>query len=301
MWGTLDFNSAAHHAEGMIPVLKLKGPTRIMRKPSAYDRVLQKHRNSAYQAALRWLPAEQAGLALSMAVGSSQHIDPRDNSNFKNSGLAHLSAVSGANIAIVLGAVWWILGWFIRCRVYKAMLAMIVLLIFVGIVGPEASVIRAAIMAVIGMVALLCNRRSHSLSALSVTLVLVCVLWPYTSVQIGFWLSAAATAGLVIGSRPMAMWLKQRGLSPALSGLFSVSACAYLATAPVLIAVGLSAPLHSIIANLAVAVVVPWVTIAATSAVAVSPYFPVLAELLMASCYPSLWWLRYIAEIFGGT
>ncbi|HEX3095599.1 MAG TPA: ComEC/Rec2 family competence protein, partial [Patescibacteria group bacterium] len=142
-------------------------------------------------------PQKEGSLILGILIGERTSIPDDVVKAFKTTGLTHIVAVSGFNMTIIAtacGALVWYIG-----RRATNLLTLVIVFAFVVITGATASVVRAAIMAVLMVVAQLFGRQYTSLYAL----LLVCsimilqnpriVIW-----DIGFQLSVAATFGVLI-------------------------------------------------------------------------------------------------------
>ncbi|MGZ8801847.1 MAG: ComEC/Rec2 family competence protein, partial [Mycobacterium sp.] len=108
-------------------------------------------------ASRRVLPAEQAAMLPALVLGDTSTVPRQTTENFRTSGLTHLTAVSGANVTIVCGAVL-LTAVLIGSRAAVA-LAAVTLLGFVVVVQPSPSVLRAAVMGAITLLAVLSHRR----------------------------------------------------------------------------------------------------------------------------------------------
>src|SRR5690606_35593670 len=100
------------------------------------------------------LPEPGAGLLPGLAVGDVRAVSEDLNAAMLTSGLSHLTAVSGANCAIVVGAVFWVTGLCGGGRGLRVVLALTARAAFVVLVTPEPSVIRASVMAALVMLTL---------------------------------------------------------------------------------------------------------------------------------------------------
>ena len=146
------------------------------------------------------LPADGGTIIPGMVVGDTSKQPIASRQEFIATGLSHLTAVSGSNVAVVTGTVvvaCAALGLRKRARFVAAALA---LLGFVLVVGPEPSVLRAAIMGSVGLVAVVTSKWSDILAALSVATIVLCVAAPGVVTGYAFALSVAATAGIVVVS-----------------------------------------------------------------------------------------------------
>ena len=95
--------------------------------------------------------------------------------------------------------------------------------LFLALAGAQPSVVRAVLMGASALLIRESGHRSRPLGVLLLTLVLMLLVQPTWGRSIGFQLSAAATAGLVISSAPLEQWIVQHWppslhrLAPALS------------------------------------------------------------------------------------
>ena len=180
-----------------------------------------------------------------LVLGDTRAQSARLVDDLRQSGLSHLTAVSGANLAIVLGAMMWALR---RTRIsprarYVTLFATIAA--FVVVVQPQPSVVRAAMMGGISVFALASGARRASASTLWLSVVVLLVVDPFLAWQWGFALSVAATAGLIlIGPRLAAAFADRR-----LGAVLAITLSAQLATFPVLLAMGRPPTWLSIPAN----------------------------------------------------
>ena len=246
-------------------------------------------------AASESLPADQAAMLPALVLGDTAAIPATTTQTFRTAGLTHLTAVSGANVAIVCGAVLLAAG-LIGPRA-ASVLAGVTLAGFVVIVEPTASVLRAAVMGAIALLALLTNRRRQALPALSATVLLLMVIAPELAVDIGFALSVLATGALVVVAPVWSARLAARGWPKPLADALSVATAAQLATAPLVAAVSGQLSVVALAANLVVAPVIPLITVLGTAAAAVCPLVPAVAGLVIRFTGPELWWLLRVAEI----
>ena len=121
--------------------------------------------------------------------------------HFRAAGLTHLVAVSGTNCAVVVAAGVLVVR---RCRagpVLTAATGVVVLAAFVLVAGPSPSVVRAAVMAGIGLGALAAGRAGAVVPALSAAVLAGLVWRPQLASDAGFAMSVFATAAIVLPRR----------------------------------------------------------------------------------------------------
>ena len=102
-------------------------------------------------------------LVAGLAIGERSQLSEVTAQQMRDLSLTHLVAVSGANLAIVVGAVWFLLAALGLNRHLRFLIGLIAMAAYVLLVGPESSVIRAATMALFVTVALWLGRGSSCL------------------------------------------------------------------------------------------------------------------------------------------
>ena len=148
------------------------------------------------------LPADARGLLPGLVIGDTSRTPHDLDEAMLVTGMTHLSAVSGSNVAIVLAAALGLAGLLGLRRRWRPPLAAVLLLAFVVLVRPEPSVVRAAAMGAVGLLGLSTSRRRAGIPALSVA-VLVLLVWdPWLARSAGFALSTLATLGLLLFAGP---------------------------------------------------------------------------------------------------
>jgi len=143
----------------------------------------------------RLFPEPHASLAAGLLTGSRRGIPTHLSESFMRSGLTHIVAISGFNITIVITIVLGMLFWLpLKWRLIPAAAAIIAFTIFVG---ASASVVRAAIMGILGLFAITTGRRSDVRLAILWTAFFMLFLNPKHLWYDGsFQLSFAAVIGL---------------------------------------------------------------------------------------------------------
>lgn len=240
------------------------------------------------------LPANEAAMLPALVLGDTSAVAAETTAEFRESGLSHLTAVSGANVTIVCGAVL-MSAMLIGPRAAVGLAAM-TLVAFVAVVQPSPSVLRAAVMGAITLLAVLSHRRRQALPALSATVIALMIGAPHLAVDVGFALSASATAALVVLAPAWSRRLTGRGWPKPLADAVSVALAAQLVTAPLVAGISGSVSLVAVVANLAVAPVIPPITVIGTAAAALCALWPAGAELLIRFTGPEVWWLLSVAR-----
>jgi competence protein ComEC len=245
-------------------------------------------------AARRVLPADRAAMLPALVLGDMSTVTPVTGQEFRTAGLTHLTAVSGANVTIVCGAV------LFSARLIGPRtavgLAGVALALFVVVVQPSASVLRAAVMGAIALVGVLSARRRQAIPALAATVLLLMVTTPQLAVDVGLALSVVATAALVIIAPIWSRRLVAAGWPKPLADALCVACAAQLVTAPLVAGISGRLSVVSAAANLAVAALIAPITVLGSAAAALCLFWPAGAELLIRFTGPELWWLLRIAH-----
>ena len=244
------------------------------------------------------LPTEAATVLPGLVLGDTTAIAAATTAQFRTSGLTHLTAVSGANVTIVCGAVLLSAGLF-GPRLAAA-LAACALVAFVVVVQPTPSVLRAAVMGGLALLALVSARRRHTIPILSATVIALIAVAPQLAVDLGFALSVSATAAIVVLAPIWAARLTARGWPQPLAAAVCVALAAQLVTAPLIAAISGRFSVVAVAANLLVAPVIPPITVLGTLAAALAPVLPAAAGLLIRFTGPELWWLLRVAHWSAG-
>ena len=235
-----------------------------------------------------------------MVLGDTSKQSPTFKADMKRSGLTHLVAVSGANFAIVSAFVLWAMQFFIRSIRWRLTATALFLASFIALVRPSPSVLRAAAMAAVLLVAKGSRRPSDSLPALGFAIAAVVIGDPWQVRDAGFALSVLATAGLLLFAPRIITWLS-RYLPKLISEALAPPIAATIFCSPVLIAIaGYLAPM-SVIANLLAAPAVAPITIIGFIAALISPITPfVTRALIFVIHFPAAFitWIAHWAAQF---
>lgn len=238
--------------------------------------------------AVAGLPGEGSGLVPGLAVGDTSVVSPDLDAAMKQSSLSHLTAVSGANCALVVGIAFGATAALGGSRRARVAMGVSVLAGFVLLVTPEPSVVRAAAMASIAMLAMLLGRTGAGLSALALAVTVLLVLDPWLAASLGFALSVVATASLLLLARPLADGLG-RVLPRALALALSIPLAAQLACGPLLVLVDPHVPLYGVAANLLAAPAAPVATVVGLAACLAAPLPPLQSGLAVLAWVPASW------------
>ncbi|GAA1966958.1 ComEC/Rec2 family competence protein [Agromyces allii] len=245
------------------------------------------------------LEGDGAALVPGLAIGDTSAVDADLDAAMKASSLTHLTAVSGANCAIVTAAAFGLAAACGLGRRSRVVVALVALAGFVVLVTPQASVIRAAAMAVVILVGVASSRRAGGTSALSVAVVLLLVQNPWLARDYGFALSAAATAGLLLLAAPLARRFAEVMPVP-LAIVLAVPVAAQVACQPVLILLDPAIAVYGVAANLLAAPAAPVGTVVGMIGCLLLPILPSVGFALLQVAWVPASWIALVAHGASG-
>ncbi len=182
----------------------LDGPPRGMR----LLRALYSLRARGEAAVNRLLPEPYAALANGMLLGIEAGIPNEVMDRFNATGTSHVIVISGSNVALIAGVLAGLFG-----RVMGRRRALIPVLAGIAayalLVGGDMAVLRAALMGGLAVTAVWLGRRNTGLISLAAAAWLLTVVNPLTLWDVGFQLSAGATAGLILFTGPLARLMER--------------------------------------------------------------------------------------------
>ena len=260
--------------KGMHAVLRAREVRATGRRRGGAAGVLDGVRSRAQRALTEHLPQPEGALLRGMVLGDDAALSVEERGRLRRSGLGHLVAASGANVALlaVLAlAACALLGIGMRARLI-AVAALIVL--YVPLAGAGPSIRRAGVMGVAGIAATLSSRPQDRLHVLLLAAVVTLALDPRSVGDPGWQLSFAAVAAIAVLGAPLLDLLRERGVPAGLAEGAALTLAATIGTTPVSAAAFGTVSLAGIPANLLVAPLVgpiTWLGMAASCAGQVWP------------------------------
>jgi competence protein ComEC len=149
------------------------------------------------QTVKRILPMPESALLNGILIGDDNDIPDDLKEAFRRTGTSHIVAISGFNVSIVIALVVPLLARLLNPR-RAALFALPAIALYTIFVGASASVVRASVMAAIGLIGLLFWRRGFTLNTLCLAALIMLLADPNTLFDVGFQLSFMATLGLVL-------------------------------------------------------------------------------------------------------
>ncbi|MCU1543668.1 MAG: competence protein ComEC [Microbacteriaceae bacterium] len=242
------------------------------------------------------LPGDGGDLLPGLAIGDTAAVSANLDTAMKASSLSHLTAVSGANCAVVVGLIMLLGGAAGLGRRARIAASVVVLAAFVVLVTPQASVVRAAVMATIVLLAMLGGRPVRGVPVLGLAVVVVLTGQPWLARDYGFSLSVLATGGLLVLAGPLTRLLS--GLLPrAVAVVVAVPLAAQLACQPLLILLNPTLPLYGVLANVLAEPAAPVATVIGLLSCVLLPVAPPLGQLLAAAAWLPAAWIAAVAAL----
>jgi competence protein ComEC len=281
------FDAAARLAREGIHVTGSASATRVVPLEPPAPPWPARVRRFALAAFAERLPPASAGLLGGLVLGNRTALPADVQDAFRRAGVFHVLAVSGFNVALLAGAVWTLARAAGGGRRAAATGAIVAVLGFAAVVGPEPSVIRATIMAVLVLAAVLLDREASVTNSLALAALAILAARPGDLFDPGFQLSFAATAGIVAAPTP-------RGT---VAAALAVSLAAQLAVLPVALVHFNQLSTVGIVANLAAVPLAGAATVLGLLAVVAAAVGDLAAAAVFGAVWPLLLVLRAVAAL----
>jgi competence protein ComEC len=290
--------AAPQPGELVAAIFDARGPPTQVGSASTVQRAAG-HLRAGLRAAAAPLSPGPRGLLPGLVDGDTSQLSPGLADAFRTTGLTHIVAVSGANVAIVLGAVLVLARW---CRAglrTQAWVGAVAIVAFVIVARPQASVLRAAAMGLVAVLALATGRRRRALPALCAAALCLVFIDPALAMSAGFALSVVATASLLVVAPPLRRRMARR-LPGWLADALAVPTAATLACAPLIAAISGRVSLSSIPANLLAEPAVAPATILGVITACIAPLSTAAAQVVARAAGVPCSWLVFVARSFAG-
>lgn len=281
--------SATEPTDRAVAVFSARSSPTSVAEPGVVQRAASALRTGLAEASVGG-PGDSGALLPGLVVGDVSAMPPALTEDFTTTGLTHLTAVSGANLTILLVFMLGIARW-ARIRSWGLTVVGLVCVVgFVVVARPDPSVLRAAAMGLVALAGSTIGQRRHGVPALAIASAALVLVDPWLSRSYGFVLSVLATAGILLFAprmtEAMARWMP-RWCATALA----VPLAAQLACAPVVAMLSDSVSMVAVLANLLAAPAVAPATVLGVIAMLLSPLWAPLASVIAwVGCLPA-WWI----------
>jgi len=168
-------------------------------------------------------PPETAGLQAALLTGVRAYIPPEQTENLRVAGLAHVLAISGMHMGLLAGGSFWLAALLLACispisrrydvRKPAAIIGALAATGYLILSGASVATQRAYIMAIIVFLAVILDRRAFSMRSVTVAALITLMFHPEALISVGFQMSFAAVAALVVVYRE---WQERHGYVPRL-------------------------------------------------------------------------------------
>lgn len=238
---------------------------------------------------------DAAALIPGMILGDTSLQSEKFSQQMRRSGLSHLTAVSGANFAIVSALVFWLTKFIYRRVIFQVIATTSFLMLFLLLVRPSPSVLRAGVMAAVILLARASGNTRNAVSALGAAISLLLLMDPFQAQDPGFILSVLATGGLIF----LAPGIKSRleSLIPNwLAEVIAVSTAATVLCTPYILSLSGEISILSILFNVLVSPTVAPITIIGFFSVLAMP-FSFVSEILLSIAVFLAKWVAFISKL----
>lgn len=248
----------------------------------------------AVRRAVARVPASERGLLLGVTIGDTSELDPRVEIDFRTTGLSHLVAVSGQNVAMVLVVVALMLRLLGAGRRVSVVTMCAATLAFCAVTRFEPSVMRAGAMTTIGLTGLAIGARKDALTMLAAATVALLVVDPFLAFEPGMQLSVLATVGILV----LAPRIRELLPDGRLATVAAITLGAQLAVAPLIALTFRSMSVIAIASNI---VVLPGVALATVIGLVAGSLGAIWSPLgaLAILAVPATMWMRWTAHVMA--
>jgi len=245
----------------------------------------------------RGTTGERRRLLTGIVLGEDSGIDRELRDAFQASGLQHLLAVSGQNVAIVAVGVVMAARIVGLGRLVGEALAILVVLSYALAVGWQPSVVRAAVAGTLASLAWIVARPRDRWHALAVGALVLLAWMPRSALEPGFQLSFAAVAAIFLVLPRMSGVPDAYPVPRGFWDVLVVAVACGLVTAPIVWLHFGRVALWTVPANIAAEPAMPPLISLSLAAAAVEPVLPGVATSLAWLAGWCAWWLAFVARV----
>ena len=237
------------------------------------------------------------GIVLGVVLGEDEGLPRGVQDDFRASGLYHLLAVSGQNVAFLAAGIYG-LGWLVRLRrTWRELSILVAIAVYVLAVGWQPSVVRAGVAGALASLAWLAARPRDRWHFLAIGALVLMAWMPTSALEPGFQLSFAAVAAIFLAVPRVRTSLDGYPLPAGVADALAVALACGLTTAPIVLLHFGNAPLYTVPANVLAFAAAPLVLGLGLLAAVVDPASPTAAAGLAALAGWAAAWLELIARV----
>ncbi len=224
--------------DGWLAARRVSGVVRARAGPVVGRRggpagVVDRLRSRAREVITGSLEPEPAGLLAGMVLGDDSAMSPALRDQMRRTGLGHIVAASGANVALLVGLVLAGSGLFGLARAPRLVVAGGSVLVYAAVCGGGPSILRASVMGLAVLAAAMASRPASRAYGIALALAVTLAIDPRAWLDVGWQLSFVAVAGIAVLAGPLRERARKAGVPLALAEPASLTIAATVATAPV--------------------------------------------------------------------
>ena len=246
------------------------------------------------------IPQGDAGALIpGLILGDTSLQTPEFSKQMRRVGFSHLTAVSGANFALVAGFILWLMQFFLKRIQNRLIVTGLVLLFFIVLVRPTPSVLRAAVMTSVLLIARYRGDRSLALPALGAAIAVLILLDPFQAIDPGFALSVLATAGILLLSPKVIDVISRKISWQIVAEAIAIPVSATIFCTPVIVALSGQLSMITILANVLASPVIAPITVVGFVAAIMASIAPVISVILIQITLPLAHWIVWLCHTGG--
>ncbi len=261
-----DYNSY-YHKQGLIgSIFTTQSNIKIIRRHAGnwfIKNLIIPLRNYFFNTISQYLESNKKALLIGLLLGEKQEMSEKLRQTFADTGIAHILAVSGLHIAILIGILLLLLP-IIRVRgLLQLAIIIVVIFIYLSIIGFKISAVRAGLMALFVCLGLYTHRYYNPINSVLVAAIIILLFSPQAIFEISFQLSFIATLGIIMITPKLYNIIKKYKIPKYITRYlllpFLVSLSATISIAPIVLNYFFQFPLLTVFANL---LIIPLVSLA---------------------------------------
>lgn len=206
--GGFDFRQMAFF-DGLGAVGYTRAPVMLWQEPAPGEQSINRLRSTLSQAIMAHIPGDAGAFASGVMTGDRSGISLDTVVALRNSNLAHLLAISGMNMAFIVGFVFMLLRYGlaliprialrVNTKKIAAVIGLCVALFYLLLSGANVATERAFLMVTVMLGAVLLDRRALTMRSVAISAIILLLWQPESLLEPGFQLSFAATIALIAG------------------------------------------------------------------------------------------------------
>lgn len=193
------------YLNGYLKVAKnITKPTGI-KTPYYYAIKIREFFGSACQ---KYIGGQNGEITKGIVIGDTSSVSDTISNSFRATGLTHIMAVSGMNLAFIIGFILVLFDLLSVRRRITYFVCILSAIMLTAVAGFSPSVVRALIMVIILYGGMMIFKEGDALNSLGLSVFLICLVNPFSAINVSLLLSFAATLGIILLSKPLTLRIK---------------------------------------------------------------------------------------------